>query len=592
MMKNTTAVLLALVLMISTIVTSAQSVGEGDWNWIADTITGTRACTRTDSIGICNFSGAYDDFCFTSESENDIYVIASDGNVWHWNGAWWWQVTFGRVIEKRFFVLSSDAIYGLSKGTKGYLEIFKWNGDDWVPLTSNEAVLDDFHFFSETQIYAIGQDNQIHLWNGHSWSEITSGQLSVRDHIQVVSINEIYGIGTEQEILKWDGKEWEILTTKTRLKEFFIHESDSEIYAINENHEVCLWNGHSWRDISPGLMVTRRIVIHSLTEIFGLGFDGMIWQWNGQKWIQITNLITDAFCETSSIFYRVKFIEGILEAPAAILAFKDRLVIAGKGMGGSVYVREWTPRRSESWDSCRNSQNLGFNTWYPLDGGMISSPELSVENGTLSIYIEGNNGWIYRKQYIKPYQWSDSWELLRNHEMSPGPFTSAGFTVVPSNSSGYPSTVSLVKFKKFNTTQIKPDWIEDLIIYEIVTKQFTSPSGPGTGTFNSMMEKIDYLKDLGINAIWLSGHSWSDPCHFTNISTQYANIHPAMIDPSLGSDPTDIEKTEREFKELIQAVHQEGIKVFLDVISHGVMAYSPLVVPNSTFPSYVDNHPL
>ena len=114
-----------------------------------------------------------------------------------------------------------------------------------------------------------------------------------------------------------------------------------------------------------------------------------------------------------------------------------------------------------------------------------------------------------------------------------------------------------------------PGWTKDLVIYEISTKNFTSPNGPGTGTFKSTQEKIPYLSDLGINAIWLTGHSWSDDTHFYNIWTQYACIHPDSIDPTLG--------TPQEFKNLIQIAHEHDIKVFLDVITHGVMPGSPLI---------------
>ena len=114
-----------------------------------------------------------------------------------------------------------------------------------------------------------------------------------------------------------------------------------------------------------------------------------------------------------------------------------------------------------------------------------------------------------------------------------------------------------------------PSWTKDLIIYEINPKGFTSPDGPETGTFNSLKEKVPYLHDLGINAIWLSGHSWGDHKHFYNIWTQYACIRPDSIEPTLG--------TPQEFKEMIAEFHRYDIKVFLDVITHRVMSYSPLV---------------
>lgn len=114
-----------------------------------------------------------------------------------------------------------------------------------------------------------------------------------------------------------------------------------------------------------------------------------------------------------------------------------------------------------------------------------------------------------------------------------------------------------------------PSWAKDLVIYEVATKGFTSPDGPESGTFSSLGDKLPYLADLGINAIWLTGHSWSDPQHFYGIWTQYACIEPDSLDPSLGS--------EAEFVAMIDRAHELGIRIFLDTIEHGVMDYSDLV---------------
>lgn len=114
-----------------------------------------------------------------------------------------------------------------------------------------------------------------------------------------------------------------------------------------------------------------------------------------------------------------------------------------------------------------------------------------------------------------------------------------------------------------------PSWAKDLIIYEIAPKAFASPNGPETGTFNSTKDKIPYLKDLGINAIWFTGNNLADQKHFYNIWTQYATIRQDVIDPSLG--------TPEELKALIEEAHINGIKVFFDVITHGVVDGSPLI---------------
>lgn len=112
-------------------------------------------------------------------------------------------------------------------------------------------------------------------------------------------------------------------------------------------------------------------------------------------------------------------------------------------------------------------------------------------------------------------------------------------------------------------------WVKDLIIYEVATKSFTSPNGPESGTFASLAERLPYLQDLGINAIWLTGHSVGDPRHFYNIWTQYAVIEPDQVAPELGG--------EVGLKALIDKAHAHGIRVFLDVITHGVMPQSSLV---------------
>jgi len=118
-------------------------------------------------------------------------------------------------------------------------------------------------------------------------------------------------------------------------------------------------------------------------------------------------------------------------------------------------------------------------------------------------------------------------------------------------------------------TSDNPEWAKDLIIYEISAKAYTSPNGPETGTFKSTMDKIPYLADLGITGIWLTGNNWADSSHFYGIWTQYATIRPDSIDPGLG--------TRDDLKKLVELCHKNKIRVFLDVITHGVMSYSPLI---------------
>jgi hypothetical protein len=119
------------------------------------------------------------------------------------------------------------------------------------------------------------------------------------------------------------------------------------------------------------------------------------------------------------------------------------------------------------------------------------------------------------------------------------------------------------------SAQDAPEWAKDLIIYEVATRGFTSPDGPESGTFRSAQTKLPYLQKLGITGIWLTGTNLGDPKHFYNIWTQYACIDPSKLDPVLG--------TSEDFKAFIDEAHQRGIKIFMDVITHGVMSNSPLI---------------
>ena len=52
-------------------------------------------------------------------------------------------------------------------------------------------------------------------------------------------------------------------------------------------------------------------------------------------------------------------------------------------------------------------------------------------------------------------------------------------------------------------TSVDPFWYKDAIIYETHVKTFCDSDGDGMGDFRGLIEKLDYLQELGITAIWL-----------------------------------------------------------------------------------------
>src|SRR5882724_2575473 len=54
-----------------------------------------------------------------------------------------------------------------------------------------------------------------------------------------------------------------------------------------------------------------------------------------------------------------------------------------------------------------------------------------------------------------------------------------------------------------NQTSVDPLWYKDAVIYEMHVKTFCDSDGDGMGDFRGLIEKLDYLQELGITAIWL-----------------------------------------------------------------------------------------
>src|ERR687894_290611 len=48
-----------------------------------------------------------------------------------------------------------------------------------------------------------------------------------------------------------------------------------------------------------------------------------------------------------------------------------------------------------------------------------------------------------------------------------------------------------------------PLWYKDAIIYELHVRAFLDSNGDGTGDFRGLAQKLDYLQDLGVTALWL-----------------------------------------------------------------------------------------
>ncbi|MEN9231499.1 MAG: maltose alpha-D-glucosyltransferase [Thermostichus sp. DG02_5_bins_236] len=105
-----------------------------------------------------------------------------------------------------------------------------------------------------------------------------------------------------------------------------------------------------------------------------------------------------------------------------------------------------------------------------------------------------------------------------------------------------------------STTLIQnPLWYKDAVIYEVPVRAFADSDGDGVGDFQGLTEKLDYLQDLGITAIWLLPFF---PSPLRDDGYDVADF--TSVNPTFG--------TLEDFKALLEAAHQRGIRVIIELI--------------------------
>jgi glycosidase len=117
-----------------------------------------------------------------------------------------------------------------------------------------------------------------------------------------------------------------------------------------------------------------------------------------------------------------------------------------------------------------------------------------------------------------------------------------------------------------------PQWVKDAIVYEIFVKSF-SPEGNLAG----ITQKIDYLKDLGVNVLWLMP-IMKNASIVTEMSAGYSIDDFYDIMPQFG--------TFDDYKTLLDSAHNNGIKVILDITPSHVSDQHPWVNDIRTFGQY------
>jgi len=97
------------------------------------------------------------------------------------------------------------------------------------------------------------------------------------------------------------------------------------------------------------------------------------------------------------------------------------------------------------------------------------------------------------------------------------------------------------------------DWYKDAVIYELRVRSFYDANGDGVGDLRGLIQKLDYLKDLGVSALWLLP-LYPSPLRDDGYDiADYLSVH-----PSVGNLD--------DFRELLVEAHARGLKVITELV--------------------------
>ena len=98
-----------------------------------------------------------------------------------------------------------------------------------------------------------------------------------------------------------------------------------------------------------------------------------------------------------------------------------------------------------------------------------------------------------------------------------------------------------------------PSWLKDAVFYEIYPQSFYDTNGDGIGDLKGIEEKLDYVKSLGCNALWIN------PCFDSPFKDAGYDVRDyKKIAPRYG--------TNEDMAHLLMTAHEKGIKVLLDLV--------------------------
>ncbi len=107
--------------------------------------------------------------------------------------------------------------------------------------------------------------------------------------------------------------------------------------------------------------------------------------------------------------------------------------------------------------------------------------------------------------------------------------------------------------KSIRTPEKNPMWYKSGVIYELHVRAFQDSDGDGTGDFRGLTSRLDYLRDLGVTAIWLLPFYPSPLKDDGYDIADYYDVHPMY-------------GTLADFKNFLREAHKRGLRVITELV--------------------------
>jgi len=114
-------------------------------------------------------------------------------------------------------------------------------------------------------------------------------------------------------------------------------------------------------------------------------------------------------------------------------------------------------------------------------------------------------------------------------------------------------TVQPLEEKRAVAAPVDAQWYKDAIIYQLHVRAFCDSNNDGIGDFPGLTQKLDYLQDLGVDALWLMPFFPSPLRDDGYDISDYYSVHPSYGNLS-------------DFKTFLSAAHERGIRVIIEMV--------------------------